>query len=454
MFVDRRTECEELAKALGAKGFAFAILYGRRRIGKTRLVLELMQSRNHVYYLAVEKENIRYFSKIVTEKFPKAGNLKEDWEVLLDFLKDNTEVVVIDEFQNLVKDDSTLLSLFQRSIDTNLKNSQLKLVALGSSVSMITSELLQYRSPLYGRRTYARKINAMNFLDIKGFFPDSSAEELAEIYGFADGIPYYLEKIQPPFWPWLDKELHGASFIKDELDFMLKYEFEDLGTYKAILEAVAKGKTKVSEIKDYARMQRTDVSPYLAKLINTGFIRRELPITEPPTSKMGRYYLEDQFVAFWFRFIYPNLSNVEAGIYSASNVKLEYAQYMGFVFEKICKQILIELIKQGQFNYDKVGKWWHRDCEIDLMAVDLMRNEALFVECKWQDDVAADQILTDLKKKSNLVRWHSIDRKEKYLVFAKSFKEKYVTEKNTLLIDIRDIEELFDNTTRKNWLKN
>jgi uncharacterized protein len=454
MFVDRRTECEELAKALGAKGFAFAILYGRRRIGKTRLVLELMQSRNHVYYLAVEKENIRYFSKIVTEKFPKAGNLKEDWEVLLDFLKDNTEVVVIDEFQNLVKDDSTLLSLFQRSIDTNLKNSQLKLVALGSSVSMITSELLQYRSPLYGRRTYARKINAMNFLDIKGFFPDSSAEELAEIYGFADGIPYYLEKIQPPFWPWLDKELHGASFIKDELDFMLKYEFEDLGTYKAILEAVAKGKTKVSEIKDYARMQRTDVSPYLAKLINTGFIRRELPITEPPTSKMGRYYLEDQFVAFWFRFIYPNLSNVEAGIYSASNVKLEYAQYMGFVFEKICKQILIELIKQGQFNYDKVGKWWHRDCEIDLMAVDLMRNEALFVECKWQDDVAADQILTDLKKKSNLVRWHSIDRKEKYLVFAKSFKEKYVTEKNTLLIDIRNIEELFDNTTRKNWLKN
>jgi len=444
LFVDRKTECEELKRVLDARGFAFAVLYGRRRVGKTRLLLETLKGRNYVYYLAVEKENLRYFSAAVVQKFPKAKNLKEDWEVLLDFLKDNTAVLVIDEFQNLVKEDKTVLSLFQRAIDTNLKDSELKLIALGSSVSMITSELLQYKSPLYGRRTYTKKVGAMSFLGIKGFFPKAGTEELAEIYGFADGIPYYLEKIRLPFWVWLENELRSASFVKDELDFMLRYEFQDLGTYKAILEAVARGKTTVSEIKDYARMQRTDVSPYLAKLINTGFIRRELPLTEPFTSKMGRYYIEDQFVAFWFRFIYPNLSNLEEGIYSAGNVRKNYPQYVGVVFEKICKQFLIELIKRGKLSYDKVGKWWHKDVEIDVIAVNAEKKEILFAECKWQDNVVPHQLLARLKEKAGDVRWNNEHRKERYAIFAKSFKEKNLDEENVLMFDLKDIENLME----------
>lgn len=444
MFVDRKTECNEVRKILDAKGFAFAVLYGRRRVGKTRLLLEALKERKHVYYLAVEKENLRYFSAAVAQKFPKARNLKEDWEVLLDFLKYNTAVLVIDEFQNLVKEDKTVLSLFQRAIDTNLKASELKLIALGSSVSMITSELLQYRSPLYGRRTYTRKVAAMGFLDIKGFFPEASCGELAEVYGFADGIPYYLEKIRLPFWAWLDNELQSASFVKDELDFMLRYEFEDLGTYKVILEAIAKGKTTVSEIKDYARIQRTDVSPYLAKLINTGFVHRELPLTEPFTSKMGRYYIEDQFVAFWFRFIYPNLSNLEEGIYLARNVRREYSHYMGIVFEKICKQTLIELIRRGRLSYDKVGKWWYKDTEIDAVALNTEKKEILFTECKWQDNVDPNQILGQLKEKAGQVRWNNQHRKERYAIFAKSFKEKSTNYENVFLFDLKDIGNLME----------
>lgn len=437
-------DCEELKRVLDARGFAFVVLYGRRRVGKTRLLLETLKGRNYVYYLAVEKENLRYFSASLVQKFPKAANLKEDWEVLLDFLKDNAAVLVIDEFQNLITEDKTVLSLFQRAIDTSLKDSELKLVALGSSVSMITSELLQYRSPLYGRRTYTKKVAALSFLSIKDFFPKASTEELAEIYGFADGIPYYLEKVLPPFWTWLENELRSPSFVKDELDFMLRYEFEDLGTYKVILEAIAKGKTVVSEIKDYARMQRTDVSPYLSKLINTGFIRRELPLTEPVTSKMGRYYIEDQFSAFWFRFIYPNLSNLEEGIYSASNVRKDYSQYMGTVFEKICKQVLIELIRRGRLNYDKVGKWWHKDLEIDLMAVNSDKKEALFAECKWQHNVVPHQVLAKLKEKTGHVMWNNEYRKEKYAIFAKSFKEKNLEEENILLFDLKEIEKLLE----------
>jgi AAA+ ATPase superfamily predicted ATPase len=444
LFVNRQTESQQLQKLLDTKDFAFAVLYGRRRIGKTRLVLEALKGRNYLYYLAVEKDNLRYFSSVVSQKIPKAKNLKEEWEVLLDFLKDNVNVLVIDEFQNLVKEDKAILSLFQRAIDTNLKDSELKLIALGSSVSMITSDLLQYKSPLYGRRTFTKKLTAMDFLSIKGFFPQANITEVAEIYGCADGIPYYLEKIRLPFWTWLNDELKNPTFLKDELDFMLRYEFEDLGTYKTVLEAIARGKTTVSEIKDHSRMQRTDLSPYLAKLISTGFIRRELPLTVPPTSKMGKYYIEDQFVAFWFRFVYPNLSAIEQGIFGATNVKENYSQYMGAVFEKICKQTLFELIWREKFSFDKVGKWWFRDKEIDVVALDTKKREILLAECKWQDEVNASKVLAKLQEKTPYVRWKNDGRKEKYAIFAKSFKDKHLEKKNALLIDLKDIEKLFN----------
>jgi AAA+ ATPase superfamily predicted ATPase len=284
----------------------------------------------------------------------------------------------------------------------------------------------------------------MSFLGIKGFFPQAGIEELTEIYGFADGIPYYLEKIRLPFWDWLEDELKRPTFVKDELDFMLRYEFEDLGTYKVILEGIAKGKTTVSEIKDYARLQRTDVSPYLSKLINTGFIHRELPLTEPITSKMGKYYIEDQFVAFWFRYIYPNLSGIEEGLYSADDVKRNYQQYMGTVYEKLCKQVLIELIRHGQLSYDRIGKWWHKDSEIDIVALNAKENEILFAECKWQDGVIPGQILAQLKKKTGSVRWSDGSRREKYIIFAKTFKKKKLDVENVLLFDLKGIEELLE----------
>ena len=444
MFVNRKKECEELKKFLDSKGFGFAVLYGRRRVGKTRLLLESLKKRNHIYYLAVENNNLRYFSALAAQRFPQVKNLREDWEVLLSFLKDKVDALVIDEFQNIVKEDKTVLSLLQRAVDKDLKGSELKLIALGSSVSMITSEVLQYRSPLYGRRTYTKRVGAMSFLGIKGFFPKASCEELAEIYGFADGIPYYLEKISLPFWSWLEDELRNPTFVRDELDFMLRYEFEDLGTYKTILEAISMGKTKVSEIKDYARLQRTDISSYLSKLINTGFALRELPLTEPVNSKMGRYFIADQFVAFWFRFVYPNLSNIEEGVYSAVSVKKDYSQYMGYVFEKICKQVLMELIRRGNLSFDKVGRWWYKDAEIDLVALNAEKKDILFVECKWQDDVSPYQVLAELKKKSGYVRWNNEDRKENYALFAKSFKDKDIEEENVQLFDLKDIENLME----------
>lgn len=420
-FKDRKRELKELERTLSKKGFAFEIIYGRRRVGKTELILNATKNKRRIYYLATEANNLNRFYNECVNFEPGVSKLKKDFEVLFEYLKDKTDVIIIDEFQNMIKEDSNFLSLLQAIIDTKLKDSNLKLFILGSSVSVITSKVLSYKSPVYGRKTGSLNLRPVSFFDLLEFFPNASLSELVEIYGFADGIPYYLVMIERKFWRWLKDELvREKGFLKDEIDFLMKFEFEDSGTYKLILEAIANGKTKIGEIKDYIGFQRTDITSYLRNLIEVGFIKREVPITENVKSRFGRYFLNDNFLRFWFRFIYPNLSSIEQRALNINNLKRDYVSYLGFIFEDICIQYLFN--KKEDFT--KIGRWWYQDKEIDIVALNESKKEILFGECKWKDNVNAQKVLRDLIEKTKHVQWNNETRKERFVVFAKSFKKK------------------------------
>lgn len=184
-------------------------------------------------------------------------------------------MVVIDEFPNLIAEDKAVLSTLQAVVDQMLSGTNMKLVLVGSSVSVMTSRVLSYKSPLYGRKTLAMHVKPVPFLEYRRFFPERPAEELVEIHGFAGGIPHYMLKLGKPFWQFLDAELREKTFILDEGDFLLRYEFEDVSTYKLILEAVAAGRGTLGEIRDYARLKATDITPYLRNLAQAG--RRTSP---------------------------------------------------------------------------------------------------------------------------------------------------------------------------------
>ncbi len=428
-FYNRKDELKKLNKYLHREGFDLIIIYGRRRIGKTALILEATKNMKRLYYMALEKNNLKSFYEKSMSLFPEISKLKADWEILFDYLKDKVQVIIIDEFQNMIKEDKSILSVFQRIVDSS-QSSNLKIVLLGSTVSIITSKVLSYKSPLYGRKSLSMKLKPIKFLNLTEFFPNKKIHELVEIYGFTDGLPYYLTKIDKniSFWDWLDENL--VDFV-DEMDFLMKYEFEDVGTYKSILYAIALGKTKLNEIKEVTGLKRTDLSSYLKNLIEVDFVERIVPVTESPKSKKGRYYLKDNFLRFWFRYIYPNLSSIEEGVFDINLIKSDYNRYLGLVFEKICKQFLVEMIKQGIFpKFTKIGKQWgnipkeRKSYEIDIVAINEHTKEILFCECKWKDKVNPKQICKELVEKSTYVNWNNNNRKEYFVIFAKSFKEK------------------------------
>lgn len=441
-FVDRREELKSLCERLNREGFELIVIYGRRRVGKTRLVLEAVKDLPHVYYLAVEGHNLRHFRETAERVFPEVRYSREDWEGTLHALRG--KVIVIDEFPNLIKEDPKVLSVFQRAIDLELSNSSSKLILLGSSVGIMTESVLSYKSPLYGRRTGSMKLKPMSFFALKEFFPDASWEELVEVYGLTDGIPFYITRVELPFWEWLGKELSDpVSFFRDEVDFLLRYEFSEISTYKRILEAIALGRTTPKEIRDFTGMKHSDITPYLRNLTTVGLVVREVPVTEKPTSKRGRYYLADNFLAFWFRFVYPNLSRIEEGTLEIEEIRGAYLHYLGGVFEKIARQFLVKLNRAGKlpFRFTKIGKWWRKGEEIDLVALNERERKVLFVEVKWGElsERESRGILRDLERKAELV---GLDGWKKYYgLVAKSVEGKEgLREEGWLVWDLEDFE--------------
>ncbi|AAL80559.1 ATP-binding protein [Pyrococcus furiosus DSM 3638] len=443
-FVDRKEELKALKERLTRENFELIVIYGRRRVGKTRLVLEAVRDLPHVYYLAVEGNNLRHFRETAERVFPEVRYSREDWEGTLHALKG--KIIVIDEFPNLIKENPRVLSLFQRVIDLDLSNSNTKMILLGSSVSMMTEKVLSYKSPLYGRRTGSMKLKPMGFFSLRVFFPTASWEELVEIYGMTDGIPFYITQVKLPFWEWLEEELSSpVSFFRDEVDFLLKYEFSEVSTYKRILEAIALGKTTPKEIRDFTGLRHSDISPYLRNLIEADLIVREVPVTEKGTSKRGRYYIADNFLAFWFRFIFPNLSRIEEGTFSVEEIRDSYDHYLGLVFEKVARQFLVKLNKAGNlpFKFTKIGRWWHKNEEIDLVALNEREKRALFVEVKWKSlsGREARGILWDLERKSELVGLEGWEKH--YGLVAKEIRNKNALKSEGWLVwDLGDFERL------------
>ncbi|MCG3109907.1 hypothetical protein L3N51_02204 [Metallosphaera sp. J1] len=419
IFVDREKELESLSERLESPNFELVIIYGRRRIGKTSLILRAISNREDtIYYYATEKNNLQKFKELAQRKFQEIKYVKEDWESIFHFLRD--KVIVIDEFPYLISEDKSILSTFQKIVD-EMRESKTKIILLGSSISVM-EDVLSYKSPLYGRRTASLKIGELRFRDLHRF--GFSGEEAVRVYGFAGGVPMYLSRVRSPFLEWINQELRRVdSFLRDEMDFMLRYEFRDIATYKEILRAISMGRNTLNEIRDYVRVGG-DISSYLKKLERIDLIAREIPVTESVRSKRGRYVIRDNFTNFWFRFIYPNLSLIEQGIYELTGE--EYNGYLGLIFERVCREYT-----RDRFGVRKVGRQWWKDVEIDVLGLGKVR---IAGECKWSENVDPYRIVTSLEDKIARLGL-TVD---KYAVFARSFTKKEKMD-NVELVDIDDL---------------
>lgn len=436
MFIDREEELKKLLEISRSKKAELVLVYGRRRVGKSRLMVELAKKTNALYMLADVSENILdILSRQTGEEFAKFST----WEDFFEFLyKTRHKIIIIDEFQYLYQVNKAWPTSLQRWWE-KIKETDKKIILCGSIISTIYKISMGYGSALYGRKTSEMHISPLKFKFIRDFFPAYSLEQLVEAYSILGGIPRYLEEFDPKLGIGENikkKILDKTSFLYNEPLNLLFEEFRSPAPYTSILLAITQGYMKFSEIADASKIQSHRLPKYLSVLERVGIIEKDIPVTEKKIrAKTTRYRIKDNFYKFWFKFVFKNKSMIEQGLNEEvfAQIKQELNAYTGRCFEDICKEFLID---SKIFSAARIGKWWQKDNEIDIVALNGKGDEILLAECKWRDGVDAGKILEDLKRKSEYLG----EGKKTYVIFAKSFRKKF-REQNVLLFDLDDMEK-------------
>ena len=401
MFIGRERELAALNKLYESDKFEFVVIYGRRRVGKTALISRFIEDKNAIYFMGVEsnaKQNLENFSKSILS-FSTGMDAETSFlsfQAALEYVFKLSEkeriILAIDEYPYVARSSKSLASTIQLLIDQYKDTSKLMLILCGSSMSYMEDHVLAYKAPLYGRRTAQMKILPFDFEETCRYFKNFTDEEKAYVYGIVGGTPQYLlqmsdklsieDNIKNTF-------LNPNSALFEEPENLLKQEVREPALYNAIITAIATG------------------TPYGEK-----------------ASRKAIYSIADNMFRFWYRFVPENNSIIARGAADLAYKRIEphLSDYMGKVFEEICKQYLWKLLLSGEcpVEFSSLGRWWGNDpkekrqTEIDILA-EQDKSTALFGECKWTNEKVDLGVLETLVKRSELFPYKNVH----YYLFVK-----------------------------------
>ncbi len=434
VFVNRDAELSFLRRAWQEDKSQLVVIYGKRRVGKTALVKELSKNLPHIYFLAdkaPERDQLTQLSEKVGLYFKDDFLLSRGfgtWHDFFNYIKSKGKLVMIfDEFPYLIESNPAIPSLFQKGWDEDLSQSDVFLILLGSSMGMMETDVLGHKSPLFGRRTGQILVETMPFNSAKEFFPALNDEAFMYFYGALGGTPAYLLQFDPSadFRENVrNRILSPEAYLYREPDFILREELREPRNYFSILRAISMGKTRPAEIINETGFDKNMVGKYLSVLTDLKIIRREVPVTEWgfEKSKKGMYLLEDNFFRFWFRYVYPNRSFIEEGQIDYvldRKIMPSIDRFISWSFEEVCRSRVRKGLPQD-IRCNRVGRWWSKEGEIDIVGLAEDENTVVFGEAKWSVNPTGTDILNDLERKAKLVDWRKGERKEYFVLFSRS----------------------------------
>lgn len=438
MFIGRIQEISRLIKEFSSTRPSLLVVYGRRRIGKSVLLKEAAKDRPHVLYQATRVTptlNLDGFKAEIARSLgadPLLDGLG-DWLGVLTYLARKAEempglIVVLDEFPYLVEGDPALPSIIQKFWDAVVADEgKLNLVLCGSMIAQM-EDLLAERNPLYGRQTLSLEVKALPLRDAARFFPEYPAEDRMLAYAIFGGIPFYLKLCDPS--ASLKENvtnllLTDAGTLVDEPNVLLQSELRETQRYASILAAIAHGCTKLGEIGGRVRDIKDSVSlsPYMRRLERMRLVRTVHSLDARPKSRDTRYFVEDPLVAFWHRFVRPNMSSVMQGFGHdiwRHQVAPQLDEYMGGAFEEICRGHARRHAQEALASpAQEIGQIWSADYDIDV-AGRLLDGSVLYGECKWRRGVIGADVLGTLIERAGRAEYGRGIEDRHFILYART----------------------------------
>lgn len=444
-FINREKEIDILedTKVLSKRKLFSIAIWGLRRVGKTRMMLEFMKDTDMYFFVNKDKTSISLLdeyeiylrnAKIINE-LEKLNNWDDFFKILFERYEG---IVAFDEFQNFLSVDRSVFGTLQKYIDLNEGKRGLLFFFTGSTTGLIKKLFLDSKQPLYGRikrQMHLKPMSFENIIDMCGELHITELSDIIKLYAVAGGYPRYYVAVE-------DENLKDVSFeniierfffvenavFEDEVMSILSLEFgKRSGVYYDILTAIASGCTRISEIASFLRKKETDLTRQTYELVHHFNI---LNYDEQVIGNKKLLYIDHPLMDFWFRFFYKNISDYKRrNTKFVENTKNSINNYIGRRFEIICREFLINKDKIP-FKYHTVGRQWGKikgapkgqnTYEIDIVALNSDSKDILFVECKWKYLTLkqAGKILLDLQEMSKFVDWNNNVRKEHFGLIAK-----------------------------------
>ena len=471
MFIGRERELKTLEEIYGKNGFGMIVIYGRRRIGKSTLIREFLKGKKSIFYTATKvgaERNLELFSKQVMDTLePNYPDIVfPSVEGILDVITNKLEaekeklVLVIDELPYWAEKNEALLSVLQKYMDTKWLDKNFMVILCGSALSFMEKKVLSEKSPVFGRRDAQIKLEAFNYRESALFVPDYSAEDKAICYGVTGGVAKYLALFDAS--KSLDDNIKKLFFnpdgyLFDETKNLLTQEFSDVTIANNIIEQIAAGENSLNIIASKVHEKDATVLYSLEKLIGVGLVEKKNCITEEKNRKKTQYVLKDHMFKFWYQFIPKAISVIEIGqgeLYYEKIVKPKIHEFMGSVFEQMCRLYTLEQGIQGTLGsfITETGTWWgveqinkegkryQQSADIDVVGISSIDHTAVLGECKFRNEKIDKEIYETLIRRKDLISGNYIVTK--YLLFSLRgftawFDSAEIT--NTILLTLDDL---------------
>lgn len=456
---DRARELESLERSYRSDSAALYVLYGRRRLGKTTLLRHFATGKPGVYHMAdrsTETDAIRLLSQSMAYAYGDPSFASPRYEsfgdlfTAFDRLRPPTRTyLILDEYQYLCEVQPALSSILQRHWDSAWSRAPLIVVLCGSVLSMMYRETLAHSSPLYGRRTGQWLLGPMRFRDVGAFYPGRSPLERVRLWALAGGVPRYAE-IAASHRDFASA-LRAAVLTKDgplyaEARLLLQDEVTTPNVYWSILHAVASGANRISEIAGRVGLPANQLTRYLAALSDMGLVQRQVPVTErnPEKSKRGLYRLGDPYLRLWFGCVAPFESLLEFGQVERVEelIQERLARHLAWSFEDACRQHVEDRL--DDFAAVKVGRFWNRSDELDVVAVDEEGRVALAGECKWTRRPVGVEVGENLRRRVERLWPETHDRARLAVFSSGGFSEalqSWARDTNAWLVGAKDLTD-------------
>lgn len=467
-FVSRERELALLNDLYQRPGAQFLILYGRRRIGKTALITRWGRglAEPYLYWMASQTSatnQLRSFSQALfqflnpeTAVAPTFSYLSWDaaFAEAARLAANQRVVIVLDEFTYVMQADSEAPSLLQKAWDHQLKQSNVFLILTGSLAGIMQRAALDYQAPLYGRATARLKLQPLSFGALAAMLPNYTSEQRVAVYAIAGGVPAYIELFDDALnilQNLQQRIVTPANVMLTDAVFLLHEQLDEPRNYIAVLEAIAAGYHRLTEIAAMAGINRSNISKYLAVLRELGYVERVVPATlrRPEKSRKGRYVITDPYLRFYYRFLAPHRTAIEQGRIKQTT-SLLYDHLLDFIgahtFEELCRDWVNWAAEMGEFPFlpERTGSFWSKQAQVDVLAINWRSKDILLGECKWGQKAVGRSVLQTLLDKTERVLPASFTWRVHYAFFARRdftlAAQTFAQQHNAQLVTLAQIE--------------